>query len=209
MRGLLVPRPAEEFYFDEGPNEPIDLGVWREEVLNDTKAASTDPQLRLLLGARTRELLNRVATAPTRSKYFERVRAGIHIEPVEVEGAEEGWYRDAVSGRWVVQEDDGTWYRDVEHPPGAFTLGEMVELEARLWGAGEALAQAAEAGLLDHRQREAAVGVVEAADNLQMRIMIHKWHPDEATRREAKRTALEIIAARDPEMKKLKRKLLR
>ena len=214
MKRYENPRPSEEFYLTEAPTEGVDLGVWGDEVLKDTEAARHDSQLRLLLGARTLQLLDRLAQAPTRHKYFERVRAGIHIEPVEVFDADEGWYRDAVTGRWVVQEEDGSWFLEVPHPPGVFTLGEMVELEARLWGASEALAQAAEGGFLDTRQRQAALGVVEAADNLQMRLTIKKWHPDQQTRNEAKRDALEVLAGERgrPELtvvKKLKRKLLR
>ncbi len=213
-----MPRPDEEFYFEQAPTEGVSLGVWGDEVIEETAAARADPQLRLLLGRRALELLDRLASAPRREKMFERVSRML-IEPIEVPDADEGWYRDAKTGDWVVYEDQFDppyWVREIPHPPGAFTVGEMVELEALLWGAGEAFAQAAENGLLDQRQRQAAVGVIEAADNLQMRITIKKWHPDQATRDRAKQDALKILAGPDgpqgPDLtvvRKLKKKLLK
>jgi hypothetical protein len=209
-------RPPEEFYWEQAPTEGVDLRPWDEEVLADTKAARADSQLRLLLGSRTLALLDRVATSPQRSKLFERVSRA-QIVPVEFEDADDGWYLDTKTGRKVVYEDQGDppyWIRETAFPPDAFTIGEMVELEARLWGAGEAFAQAAEAGLLDGRQRKAAMGVVAAADNLQLRITIKKWHPDQATRDRVKRDALNILAGDDDSpptltlVRKLKHKLL-
>lgn len=211
-------RPPEEFYWEKAPTDGVDVRVWGEEVLEDTAAARADPQLRLLLGARTLALLERVASAPQRDKWFERV-SRMQIEPLEVPDADEGWYRDAKTGQWVVYEDlfdPPYWVRELPYPPGAFTIGELVELEARLWGAGEAFAQASEQGLLDERQKQAALGVIEAADNLQLRIAIKKWHPDQETRERVKRDVLNMIADADadgdpPELtlvRKLKRKLL-
>lgn len=207
--------PPEDFYFTEAPTDPVDVGAWGQEVQDTLEAVRADPQLRLLMGPRVWELAERLRTAPRRSKFFQRVRAGTHVEPVAVDGADEGWYRDAISGQWVVQEEDGSWYLEVPHPVGAFTLGEMAELESLLWAGAERLAAAAQQGMLDRQQREAAVGVVEAADNLAMRLAIHKWHPDPETAAQVKRQALEVLAGEGPKkphlsvVTKLKSKLLR
>ncbi|KKK67879.1 hypothetical protein LCGC14_2949640, partial [marine sediment metagenome] len=96
-----MPRPDEEFYFEQAPTEGVSLGVWGDEVIEETAAARADPQLRLLLGRRVLELLDRLASAPRREKMFERVSRML-IEPIEVPDADEGWYRDAKTGGWVV-----------------------------------------------------------------------------------------------------------
>lgn len=189
-------RPPHEFYMTEPPTAPVGTRVWGPEVMEDMSAALRDAQLRLLLGARTLALLDRVKRAPNRETLWRRV-SWSDVDLVPHRKHEEGWYTDRGTGLDVVREDDGGLFREVPHPRGAFTLGEMTELEARLWGAGEAMAQAAERGMLRKRQRHAAVGVVEAADNLRMRLMFQRWHPDKATAERVKRDVLRMIAERD------------
>lgn len=199
-RGVMKPRrrnPADS-YHDEPPTAPTDTMVWGEEVLDLTEDARRDPQLRMLLGGRTLALLDRVATAPRREKFYRRVPPS-SVAPVPVDGNEDWDHIDRRTGQPLWPRSGGAWVVEEPHPPGAFTLGEMVELEARLWGAGEAFAQAAEQGFLDERQRRYAVDVVEAADDLSMRLAIMRWKPDEATRERVLREVLKMIVNDEPE----------
>lgn len=199
---LAMPKRSKnsiEVYWSRAPTEAIDV-PWAEELLNDLAPAMGDPQVRLLVDAETLALLERLATAPRRRKYFERVgRSG--IRPVEYAGAEEGWYLDDRSGRKVVLEDDGQWFRETSYPPGAVTIGELVRLEWLLWLAAENAAKIAEEGLLDRRQRKSALALVEAADHLALRLKVEQLHPDPEKAEEIKRSVLETIA-REPNRKK-------
>jgi len=185
-----------QMFMTEAPTDPIDV-PWAEEVLDATDDAREDPQLRLMLGGRPVELLDRLERAPRRNRYFMRVRSD-QIDPVEVPDADEGWYRDVRTGRWAVLEDDG-WRLETPFPAGAFTLGELAELDRSLSAAAEAMAQAAEAGILTPEQRKAAFGVVNAAENVELRLALHAWQPSPEEREAIKASALEMIAASEPE----------
>lgn len=206
---LAIPRerPARrpnpiEWYWDVPPTEPTDV-PWADELLADLEPAFADPQMRILLGAETLALLDRLATAPRRAKYFERVSER-EIRPVEYPGADPGWYLDTRSGRKVVYEDEipgaaPHWVRETTFPEGAITVGELVRLEWLLWGAVERAVDLADAGVLDDDQRLAALAIVEAADHLSLRLRLAQMHPDPETAEQIKQSALEILAGLDDE----------
>lgn len=188
---------TEHHFGDTPPTAGVDLhGPMAAEVASDVAPALRDPQLRMLMGARTLQLLKRLKDSPRRKKMFERVRRD-QIEPVEIVDADEGWYRDAKTGRWVVYEDqlrgEPYWVRECPFPRGVFTFGELAELDYRLWGAGEAFAEAAQGGLLDTKQRKAAAKLLDAAENIQMRLAVAKWRPDPKQAQKIKRQALEVL----------------
>lgn len=211
---LGTPRRARnptEFYWDIPPTEPVQV-PWADELLDDLRPALEDSQIRLLLDAETMHLIDRLATAPRRQKWWERVERR-EIDPVEYPGADEGWYLDRISGRHVVLEDDPVvthggppyWVRELPFPEGAITVGELVRLEWLLWKASEVAAELAEAGVLTSAQRKAAVELVEAADHLSMRLKIKQMHVDPERAEELKRSALEVLAYGRPHLRQVNR----
>lgn len=203
--------PAE-FYWDVPPTEPTDV-PWADELLEDLRPALKDSQIRLLLDSQTLHLIDRLATAPRRQKWWERVDRS-EIDPVEYPGADEGWYLDRISGRHVVLEDHPAvtrggppyWAREMPFPEGAIEVGELVLLESLLWAATEKAADLAEDGILSSAQRKVAVELVEAADHLSMRLKIAQMHLDPERAEEMKRTALEMIAYGRPQLRQVNRK---
>lgn len=179
--------------------DPIALGPWADETLEDLEKVMADPQLRLLMGAETIRLIERMRDAPRReSPIFKRVRRA-DIDPTPFFEAPEGHFRDAKTGGLVVYEDHPSlgkpyWVMEKPHPKGAFTFGELARLEALLWAAGRRMADERE--FLSHKQREwAAHGLVEAADTLSVVIALHQVDPETAEK--LKRKALEILARED------------
>lgn len=205
-------RNPAEFYWDIPPTDPTDV-PWAEELLNDLRPALKDPQIRLLIDAEAMHLVSRLATAPERDKYWERVDRS-EIDPVEYPGADEGWYLDQISGRHVVLEDHPAvtrggppyWARETPFPEGAITVGELARLEWLLWRAAENAAELAEDDLLTRSERKAAVQLVEAADHLTMRLQIKQMHLDPERAAEIKRTALEVLAYGRPQLRVTNRK---
>lgn len=212
-------------HWTSGPSDPISLGVWADETLEDLDRVMGDPQLKLLLGADAIQLIGRMRDAPRREgPIFKRVRRE-DIDPQPYENAPEGHFLDARTGSIVVYEDhpdvikwaEGNpyWSMELPHPEGAFTLGELARLEALLWAISQRLVDERE--LLSPDQRQLATAVPEAANTLAMILAIHQLDPE--TSEKMKRTALEIIAKRDENpgprtqgrgrVQTLKRRLLR
>lgn len=198
-------------YWTLSPTDRLDLAStpWPAEVSEDLAAVMADPQLRLLVGSAIPKLMDRALTAPRRTgRLFTEVRRD-SVEPVEYEGASDGWYKDALTGDEIVHETDGRWLRVTPPPEGAFTVGELVRLNQEFDEALERLALAAEAGLLSQSQRElAAHRLGESGENLEMRIAILKLQPTPEEAMAIKRSALEILADSDDNPGAVKRRLL-
>lgn len=188
-------RPKDpRIYWNVPPTAAVEVkGPLRSEVLEFTRAALADPQLRLLMGSKVLSLLGRLESAPTRDRMFERVPFA-SIRPVAYEGARPGWYLDEISGLLVVFEDEADppyWSRETPFPAGAFTAGELAALEAELWSAAGRLADATTT--LTPTQRQAAIGVVEAADDVDLRVTMMNLHLPREEEEAIKRTILELL----------------
>jgi hypothetical protein len=203
--------PAQ-FYWDVPPTASTDV-PWADEMLDDLRPALEDAQIRMLLGRQAMYLIDRLATAPERDKWFERVDRS-EIDPVEYAGADEGWYLDQISGRHVVLEDDPVvtrggppyWVRELPFPEGAIQVGELVLLESLLWKASDKAAELADDDLLTPSQRKAAVELAKAAGHLSLRLQIKQMHLDPEKAKEVKRAALEVLAHGRPPLRLVNRK---
>jgi 3'-phosphoadenosine 5'-phosphosulfate sulfotransferase (PAPS reductase)/FAD synthetase len=196
LRQMLLGVPGRrmknvDIYLKEAPTDPIDV-PWAEEFMEDVQVALGSPRVALLVSPETRRLLERIATAPQRERLIERVRRA-DIEPMtDPSMVEEGWYRDIRTGRGVVVEEDGSWWRETPHPPGSFTLGELARLEALMWQDADRFVLHAHE--LDDKAREAALAWVEAADHLRLRMALRKVRPESAEEAaELKRKLLAIM----------------
>jgi hypothetical protein len=206
-----------EYYWTKGPDTPIDLSStpWVADVSRDVELVGKDPQLRLLVGPRVFALMERARNAPRRTGPFSTKIAASAVEPVPYEGASPGWFRDAKTGDEIVQEDDGSWHRITRPPPGAFTVGELVLLDAELEAALGRLADAADANMLSRAQRKlAGERLGEAAEDVAMRVMLQRLQLTAEEEQTMKRSALEMIADLDENpapaaQRRLKQKLLR
>lgn len=183
-------------HWTTGPNDPISLGVWTEEALDDLYEVMADPQLRMLLGSETIALIERMRDAPRRGSPIWRNISRMEIDPVSYFGAPEGYFRDAKTGLIVVYEDEipgkkPYWVIEVPHPPGAFTYGELALLHVLLNAAMNRMVENRE--LLSRKQRElAAYKLAETVESLEMILMLHQV--DEETAKKLKRAALELLA---------------
>lgn len=203
-----------EWYWTRSTGDTIDLvgTPWVDDVTAQVNRVVADPQLRILVGPRVLELLERANKAPRRQgPMFTKVsRADIQPEPYE--GASEGWFRDALTGNEVVQEDDGTWYRVTPPPAGAFTVGELVRLDCELKAAHGRLADAAAAGVLTRKQRElAGPDLGDVTEDVEMRVGLQKMQLTPEEEQEFKRKVLTTLAERhaNPAFKRLKRRVMR
>lgn len=180
-----------ETYMTKSPTDPLDV-PWADEFFADVTEAFSEPEIVLLVSPETKTLLRRLETAPRRQKYFERVTRA-EIDPV-VDPAlvDEGWYRDMRTGRGVVVEDDGSWFRETPHPAGAFTIGELVRLESLMWKDADRMAEHAER--LSDAARHAAVSWVEGADHLELRLVAMRIQPESSEEaQKLKREILELL----------------
>jgi hypothetical protein len=183
-------------HWTTGPNDPISLGVWTEEVLDDLYVVVDNPQLRMLMGPEALRLIERMRDAPRRQPpYWARI-SRMRIDPQPYFEAPEGHFIDANTGQIVVYEDeipgqDPYWVIEKPHPPGAFTFGELVALHFILTNTLRKIADERE--LLSRKQRElAAYKLAESIDDLGRVIMVHQV--DEHTAAQLKQAALETLA---------------
>lgn len=191
---LGIPRRvanAVETYWTRSPSEPVDV-PWSDELLDDLGPTLRDPQMRLLLDPQMLELLDRLATAPRRTKYVERTQRS-RIQPMEYPGAEEGWFLDQRTGRRVVLDEDG-WFIETPHPAGAVTAGELVQLEHLLWDTAKHAAVLSSEGMLTEDQRQKAAALVDAAENLSLRLSVLQIQADPHAASQLKQEALGIMA---------------
>lgn len=157
-------------------DDPIGVPVWLEETLDELDTI-TSTKVRGLGGLELYRAIKYIKESPRREKWFERVQWNeVDLEPAPVPddsypniGDEEGFlFIDKNTGLKVVREDDGSMGREVPYPPGAVTLGDMAKLSALLWAASDRAVEAAEADQLTQEERQQAVKMVEAADDLEM-----------------------------------------
>lgn len=189
-----------ERYMTESPNTPMDIrgAVWAEEVPRDILEAARDPQIRMLLGPRVMQLIDRVRNAPRREGPYSTPVDIEEIDPFEFDGSSEGWYIDGISGNYVVEEEDGSWHMITPPPRNAFTVGELAMLDHELAVALERLAQAAERGLLDAQQKQIIVEkVVESADFVGMILSLQSLQLSPEEEKAMKLEALQIISERE------------
>jgi len=212
-----VVKPNAEQYWTRGPNDPVEFNL--DDFVPTMERAYASRRVRALVPGDAWRLYERLRDAPQRAKWFERVSwTEVDLAPDPEAFEDEPWrHVDERTGRKVVQEDDGSLWRDTAYPEGAFTIGELVRLRDLLWSGAERAAQAAEAGTLAMPDRLAAVELVEAADELDMRIALLQLQPASAEEaQEIKRRVLEVLARSEnpapPKPRdnaKLKRRLMR
>jgi len=184
---------------DRAPTEPVEFNT--DDFLPAMDAVYEAKRVRMLVPAQAWHLVRRLREAPRREKWFARVdprRLELAPDPKALPG--EHWrYVDVGSGLRVVFEEDGNAFREVPYPPGAFTVGELALLEQLLWEASYRAAEAAEAGTLARDDRLAAVELVEAADELSMRLAVLKIQPTTAAEAQALKASALAVLAREPE----------
>lgn len=179
------------------PTDPVEFNT--DDFLPAMDRVYRSSRVRLIVPAQAWELVRRLRDAPRREKWVSRVDPRrLSLVPHPEARPDEPWkMMDADTGLTVTIESDGSAFRDVPYPPGAFTVGELALLEHLLWQSSYRAAEAAEGGTLGKQDREAAVELVDAADELSMRLAVLKIQPSSSEEEQALKEAVLELLARD------------
>lgn len=183
-------------YWNIGPNAPVEF--YLDDIKESLDTAYKSRRVRALALPEVWALYKRLRSAPRRKRIYDPVgwfEVSLAQDP-DAFPEETSWrFVDRLTGRRVIREDDGSLFREAPYPEGAFTAAEMVRLAQVLWESGERAAQAAQAGTLSASDKQAAVELIEAADELDARIALKKLQPESFTEaQEMKERVLRSLA---------------